>query len=146
MKKDNFRLNYTVDNIDPNKTVEAPISTEDLYNIGGLLDHPIDYTIGPDDITGSDIIEPEEPIIDETSISEDELIDNPQEEKIVEEAIEQPTKENIESIDETVDNPEEQKSAEKLQNTLGVKKKEEATSAATEKVGSNLWDTVIKGV
>lgn len=142
MKKDNFRLNYTVDNIDPNKTVEAPVSTEDLYNIGGLLEHPIDYTIEPDDITGSDIVEPEEPVIDETSISEDELIDNPQEEKIVKEAIEKPTEENIEAIGNTVDNPEEQKSAEELQNKLGDK----IADAATEKVGSNLWDTVIKGV
>lgn len=146
MKKDNFRLNYTIDNIDPNKTVEAPVSTDDLYNIGGLLEHPIDYTIDPDDITGSDIIEPEEPIIDETSISEDELIDNPQEEKIVEKAIEQPTEDNIEAIDETVDNPEEQKYAEELKNTLGEKIADAATNAATEKVGSNLWDTVIKGV
>lgn len=142
MKKDNFRLNYTVDNIDPNKTVEAPVSTEDLYNIGGLLEHPIDYTIEPDDITGSDIVEPEEPVIDETSVSEEELVDNPQEEKIVEEAIEKPTEENIEAIGKTVDNPEEQKSADELQNKLSDK----IADAATEKVGSNLWDTVIKGV
>ena len=142
MNKKDFRLNYIIDDIDPNKTVEAPVSTEDLYNIGGLLEHPIDYTIEPDDITGSDIVEPEEPVIDETSISEDELIDNPQEEKIVEEAIEQPTEENIEAIDKTVDNPEEQKSAENIQSKLG----EKIADAATEKVGSNLWDTVIKGV
>ena len=49
MKKDNFRLNYIIDDIDKNITSEEPAIEDknDLYNIGGQLKPHIDYSVEP---------------------------------------------------------------------------------------------------
>ena len=49
MKKDNFRLNYIIDDIAKNITPEEPAVEDknDLYNIGGLLKPHIDYSVEP---------------------------------------------------------------------------------------------------
>lgn len=117
----------------------------DLYNIGGLLGKPKEEELTPEDITSDYIVENEEPVVDETSVPEweiNELTDNPEEEKIVEEAVEKPTPERLTKLDYTVDNPEEEKTVQDLKLNLGQR----VMDSANEKVGTSLWDTIIKGV
>lgn len=123
-------------------------NVDDLYHVGGLLSKPKTDK----DVTVEGVIDSEEPVIEETSVPDweveevkDEVADNPQEEKIVEEAFKNPAPERTTKLDYTVDSPKEKEVVDEVKADLsGIGKR--VLDSANEKVGANLWDTIIRGV
>ena len=123
-------------------------NVDDLYHVGGLLSKPKT----DEDVTVEGEIDSEEPVIEEPAVPDweveevkDEVADNPKEEKLVEEAFKNPTPERTTKLDYTVDSPKEKEVVDEVKADLsGIGQR--VLDSANEKVGANLWDTIIKGV
>ena len=74
------------------------------------------------------------------------VIDDEYEQTIYENAMSNPTKENIENLDKIADNPEEEKEVDSLQEQLLNTANDIVKGGLSANIGQSLWDNIVRGI